>query len=89
MPCQPKMPVRDAADTPFSGCRADCLHRAFVLQYREQKVLADEVRKVARENATGGHKSEGEEWDAAHPPFTFRRALEDNRRPRRPDEEAA
>lgn len=90
MPCFPGMPERDTANTPFSGCRPDCLHRAFVLAYREQKILADEVRKIAREKATGGHKSEGEEWDAQHPPFTYHRALIDNRRPpARPDEVAA
>ena len=82
MPCFPGMPER-VNDQPFTGCRPDCLHRASVEAYREMKIFADETRKIRREKATGGHATEGKEWDALHPPFTFKQWLVDNRRPNR------
>lgn len=79
MPCVSGL-ARRVNDTPGSGCRADCLHRADVEAYRETKVLADEVRKIDRERATNGHPAEGAEYDQDHPPFTFRQWLTGRRR---------
>lgn len=69
--CRPGMPKRQD-DRPGSGCRADCLHRALIAEYREAKAASDEARKLKREAATGGYGTEGAEWDAANPAWTFR-----------------
>lgn len=82
--CLPGMPRR-VDETPGTGCRHDCLHRRMVEDYRETKVLADEVRKIAREAACGGGRSDGEEgrdFDRAHPTFTFKQYLTDHRKDR-------
>jgi hypothetical protein len=71
------MPKRED-DQPKSGCRADCLHRAMVLSYRATKSEADQVRKIKRENACNGYATEGAEWDAGHPPLTFKQYLQSN-----------
>lgn len=86
MPCVAGL-ARRQDDTPGTGCRHDCLHRALVERYRDLKGTEAEVRKLQREEATNGQRgSERAEWEATHPQLTFQQYLLDNRH--RGDEEA-
>ena len=79
MPCVAGL-ARRQDDTPGTGCRADCLHRALVERYRDLKATEAELRKLARENATNGQRgTERAEWEATHPQLTFQQYLRDNR----------
>lgn len=79
MPCVAGL-ARRQDDTPGTGCRHDCLHRALVERYRDLKATEAEVRKLAREEATNGHRgTERAEWEATHPQLTFQQYLRDNR----------
>jgi hypothetical protein len=72
--------ARRQDDTPGTGCRHDCLHRALVQRYRELKDTEAEVRKLAREEATNGQRgTERAEWEAANRQLTFHDYLLDNR----------
>jgi hypothetical protein len=76
--CQPGMPVR-TGDVPGSGCRRLCLHRGGVDAYREAKILSDEARKLACEEATNGQEPDASQWYAEHPGLTFKQWLVDSR----------
>ncbi len=76
--CHPGMPL-DQPEPGF-GCHARCLHRSLVERYRDAKILSDEARKIAREQVTHGYATEGADFDAAHPPLTFRAFLLDQPR---------
>lgn len=60
------MPVR-VDDTPGSGCRADCLHRAAVVGFRQERAAWEEWAKGAREEARYTDLDEGASWDARNP----------------------
>lgn len=84
MPCVAGL-ARRQDDTPGTGCRPDCLHRAKVQAYRDLKAAEAEVRKLAREAVAGATKpgsAEREEWEAAHPQLTFQQYLDDTKQPR-------
>ena len=53
----------------MTGCRRDCRHRAFVLDYRAER----ERQEIERETATGGSAAEVAEYP---PLVTFRDWLE-------------
>lgn len=78
---------------PVAGpCRLDCGHRGGVLGYYAVKAAHDEARKLAREEALRGARSDGEEardWDRAHPPFTYKAWLVDQAGSGREHAEAA
>lgn len=80
--CRRGMPVRQD-DRPGTGCRADCLHRYSVQDYR----LARHAQQAQLEQVTALYPAEVAEWKATHPMITFRGWLEGHRRPEeRPDE---
>ncbi len=58
MPCAPRM----------AGCRADCLHRRMVLDYR----LARTAEEAVAEEVSIGYATEYAEYVAEHPLITFK-----------------
>jgi hypothetical protein len=57
MPCSPNLALR-RGDIPGTGCKADCLHRRFVLDY----VSARDEQARRAEDATGGWDTEVAEY---------------------------
>lgn len=55
------------------GCRALCLHRQLVMEYRAER----HRQEVEREAATGGYEAELDDYGEI---VTFRRWIEDHRR---------
>lgn len=69
MPCPPRM----------RGCRADCLHRKLVLEYRDARDAYD----AELEAATSMYPTEVLEYKAARPGVTFKLWLEQSAGARR------
>lgn len=67
MPCAKRMAVRKG-DEPKSGCRATCLHRRLVQEYRDER---DRQHEAAME-ASIGYETEYQEYVAEHPLVTFK-----------------
>lgn len=67
MPCHKEM----------SRCYAQCLHRDMVMGYRCARVSSEQER----ERVTMGYPAEEAEYDEKVPRTTFKRWLQDSRRP--------
>jgi hypothetical protein len=75
VPCARGMRV--ATGTPGSGCKASCLHRQLVEEFR----LERHAWELQLEEAANGHATEAAEFRAEHPPPMFKDRLIANRRP--------
>jgi hypothetical protein len=72
------MPVR-IDDRPGTGCRWDCLHRAFVEQARDLIALDREQRNAELEEARWSDLDEGAERARKRPAITLKSILLDRR----------
>lgn len=79
MPCARGMRV--ATGTPGSGCKASCLHRQLVEEFR----LERHAWELLLEGAANGHATEEAEFRAEYPPPMFKDRLIANRRPAPPE----
>lgn len=61
MPCAPRM----------TGCKVDCLHRALVSSYKDERIRQED----AAEAASLGYDTEYAEYVAEHPLITFKEWL--------------
>ena len=82
MPCTRGMKV--ATGEPKTGCRAACLHRLLVDEHRIDR----HNWELMREEASNGHATEAEEFEAKHPGPTFKARLIANKRPEPADVES-
>jgi hypothetical protein len=76
--CRLGMPVQ-VDDRPGTGCRADCLHRAFVEQARDLIALDREQRNAELEEARWSDLDEGAERARKRPAITLKSILLDRR----------
>ena len=79
MPCARGM--RMSTGTPGSGCKASCLHRRLVEEFR----LERHAWELLLEAAANGHATEEAEFRASSPPPMFKDRLIASRRPDPPE----
>lgn len=69
--------MRVAKGRPGSGCKASCLHRQLVEEFRIER----HAWELLLEAASNGHETEAEEFKASYPGPLFKDRLIANRRP--------
>ncbi|EFQ84739.1 hypothetical protein HMPREF0063_10080 [Aeromicrobium marinum DSM 15272] len=65
MPCFPRMRMGTETDP---GCKADCLHRRLVQEYKAERIRQED----AAVEASIGYATEYAEYVAEHPLITFK-----------------